>query len=298
MHSLNNSSATLLDIGFQPRLIDPCAVVDPILAPGCESPTSAREQSDLAAAIAANGFARTGRGWHRGDHELQLNAGWIELACHPETAPGLGKHARGLWKPIDGRRGTQLVFELPLAALAGAAADAHDPDALASVVGEAIAWASATLGGTPPAGWEPPAPETIDGWIGARGLTVRAGAVVRQGTVDVAADRLVLRMPLLTAVDPRLAGARRRWLEIALDEAQRQSRLVRCVLGATPGQAGAEARVDLSGVPPGWSEIMILTARDSLRWVGGRLIEVLQVVADGSTPSELLDVEPRTPWHP
>jgi len=194
----------------------------------------------------------------------------------------------GPWKHViecDGS--TRKLFELPRAALDGVIGADVDGEA-ESACEECLWWALATDQGGIPAGWQPPERAEIDAWMSPASLTIQCGPIVRQGQLLHGPDKLGLRFPILAGSPAGLSEARRLWLRDVLLEAQNRWRMVR--IGLT--ETGANAEIDLTGVPQEMAESMFKTSLDALRWVVEWLVLSAAFLADPRVVCQAWEVRP------
>lgn len=198
----------------------------------------------------------------------------------------------GLWKVIDDGQGPRRQFHLPLAALAIESDLDVDGQEAPDPLEACLAWVSATSQDDLPVGWECPPRDEVESWLPAGGLTFRSGELVRQGSLVCEADRLALRMPLVTEVPRELPEARGAWLHELLRDGRNRWRMVRIGVEGPPGQQAVVAEVDLSGVPASAAEVCVKTGLDALRWVTFWLVRSAGLVADARVACRLVETGP------
>jgi hypothetical protein len=197
----------------------------------------------------------------------------------------------GLWKLVRSPdRGIIRLFEMPpRAAEAEDPFDGEEPDRAAA---DCLTWAMATSSGKLPEGWQPPARAEVERWVPAGGLTVQAGAVVRQGELIHASDRLAIRFPLLPRVPDELPAGQRAWLYETLRDGQDRWRMVRVGVTGAAGSEAAWAEVDLSGCPVAVLESLFEASLGALRWVVEWLAGPAAFLADPAVACRAVEVCP------
>lgn len=206
--------------------------------------------------------------YRRNGHELAIERDWLRVEssrASREPCPGAGMLGRpGLWRPrpLDEDRYAR-VFELPATVFAdGEEEEADFPSGLCAAC---LSWAVATARGLPPADWSAPPLEQVRACIPEGALTVRAGAIVREGEIEHSGQRLAIRCPILLSIPDDLPAPRRHWLLASVLQAQRLWRLVR--VGIDESTSALMGEVDLTGAPECVLESLLPVAVDSLRWV-------------------------------
>jgi hypothetical protein len=194
----------------------------------------------------------------------------------------------GPWKHITESDGSvRKHFELPRVALDSVVGADVDGEA-ETTCADWLWWALATDQGGIPAGWQPPERAEIDTWMSPASLTIQCGPIVRQGQLLYGPDKLALRFPILAGSPTGLSEARRLWLRDVLLEAQDRWRMVRIGLSET----GADAEIDLTGVPPEMAESLFKTSLDALRWVVEWLALSAAFLADPRVECQAWEVRP------
>ena len=211
----------------------------------------------------ALGFRRVNSdGTHRlGRTVFTVADEWGLLAVTPRRPPPdplrgqLG--APGLWRWIVDSKGERprKTFDVTAPILGGALAD--------GLFRQAVAWALVTMTGERTDGWSPPPKEELEESIPEHGLTVRAGPLVRQGVLLDGPDHLAIRFPIVSAPPAGLSGARKRWLQALLIDAQSRWRLIRI---GTDAEGAVHAEVDLTGAPHAALDHLLRVGLDALRW--------------------------------
>lgn len=227
-------------------------------------------------AFLAAGFEHVGANhYRRGSLAARLDGDWLVFdASGAETyhLPRLSLGQLGLWKP-QGASG--YVFEIPQRAVAAAEIepDAEDGD---GIVATLAAWADATLWGTAPQGWQPPAEGDVRSWLPAAALAIQRGPLARQIEVVCEPARWALRSTLVSDVSGQLSAARRASIERQLHFVQRHWRLVRLGFGGSAERPSIAAEVDLTGCPGALARELAAMALAALRQVVGH--ELLSLV--------------------
>lgn len=215
--------------------------------------------------------------------EFKLDGNWPVLVIRtdvgevePLTAL-MGKP--GLWKFVSNGKQVGRSFDLPPRLLAVSGTDAgvygDEDDARMEAL---LNWALETLDGDPPEGWLPPKAEEVNAMIPENGLTMRFGPHARQGEVVLDANRLALRVPIVTNVPEDLPKSSSDWLRRLVLETETRWRMVRIGFPGTL-QGSLLAEVDLTGAPAGFMEetiAMALTAlRAAVEWIVASVVFLL-----------------------
>lgn len=250
-------------------------------------------QTAWQSALAQAGFAAVADGVHRCDGvDLQRGSdGWVSLwrrELHDGDALRGHLAQAGPWKANPQPEGLRRICDLPV----------HD-DADPHAVAEMLRWAVETSRGEfDTRAWQPPAGHEIGEALGRGKLDVQVADQVRRGACIVDENRLALRLPLVTSIDPELSPARRSRLENLLNQAQSTWRMVRIGVDGT-ADAQVVAEVDLTGCP---HEMLcggglLKSARDCLLACANWIVYPATVVADAAVGSVLLDGPPNVS-HP
>lgn len=188
-----------------------------------------------------------------------------------------GLTAPGWWKPVRRRGRVCRVFQMDTGWFENW--DEGSPEELERLdKGAVLDWALATRSGALPPGWQPPAPDQVQGWLAAGALTLALRGLVRQGEMICRPDRWAVRLPLVAEWPASLPAARRAALEELVHDAQSRWPLVRFGLGEGPTGTALWGAVDLTGAPPGQQilSVSVEALRDAVRW----LAETAEALAD------------------
>lgn len=250
------------------------------------------QRAHLDQQMAALGFypARGGCGYRAEDLLFEFAADWavISSACssrsHDPLGAQPGKPGPWRWTVPAGRKRTRCLFELPSRLITADRFGQHD----GSILEEIVTWARATRSGnTVSLDWTPPPLELIHTWLPESGMTVRSGALARQGAIDCSPQRLALEFPVVV-YPADLPSARWQWLRELLLDAQKRWHMVRFGIA---GQK-VQAQIDLTGAPQSVLEPLLPVALECLRWVVSRVLEPAQFLVDGSIDCRVLSLEP------
>lgn len=251
---------------------------------------------DWPAAAERLGFTSDAGGeWVRDGCALRSCGSWLSLALREpggEDSP-LGRlGAPGLWRRFPERRpGTapRLAVEFDLPPLASPeACDGEDADHPCAAL---VRWAEATLGGSAPAGWEPPLRADVEEWVEPARRSVRAGAQVAQIDLVVEPVRFALVIPELVRIPGGLPPARAAWISEVCCDIQKRWRMVRAGIDEAAG--GVRAEVDLTGAPPDRARPLAELAAEALGCSAAWALPAISLVTDPACSSEALDEEPR-----
>jgi len=239
--------------------------------------------------------ARNGSGFRHNGLVVKPQRRWLVATASggKDDDPLCGQLGKpGLWKLVTDGPKVRREFHLPLGVLSVeevlGEGDEDAPDPLEVCMG----WVSATALDDLPAGWECPARDEVESWIPDGGLTLRSGALVRQGSLVCGSDRLALRMPIVSEVHAGLSEARRAWLRELLLDAQNRWRMVRIGIEGEPDHQAIAAEVDLSGAPAVVLEALFRISLDALRWVASWLVMSAGLVADARVGCRLCETGP------
>ncbi len=196
----------------------------------------------LARSLEDRGFTWGAGCFQRGETlTVTLEPGWLTFEApvarrQPEAAePDAGT---GPWKVVGRRQRA----ELPWSVFADI-----EPEALPDAVAGITDWLDATATGRLPAGWAPPAPETVAQWLPTERRVLRCGRQLKSLEVSCEASRLAVRCELAASLSWPRGDNRREWLHHTLFDWQTASRMAR-ISGAAGGALVAET--DVSGAPP------------------------------------------------
>jgi hypothetical protein len=209
------------------------------------------------------GFAARTGDFVREGLRASVEQGWLVLRASAggTSADDLAIDADwpGLWRRRDA---LARVFELPPSLVRRVEGELALPSARS-----ALAWGVETLEN---GGWE----ERVAGVALAEVASVATpgGGHVARVVATERGFELALAQRSLSGV----GAGRAAWARAILRDARARWRLVRLLLV----EERPVARVDLRGAPEELREELAAAALDALRWVGGRLIEPLDVVLD------------------
>lgn len=283
------------------------------------APQLTHAQSRVEDILARLGFTVSDSGYERGEMSFTLGRHWSRLA-RPSRAADLKHHrpvanagsgagdfdhasadrrneqlctsARlpGLWKSMGKNGSAVLAFHLPSDLLVREIFRPDSDLAECSALQAGLEWALSTVDDALPATWEPPAKDVLEALVPGPRLVLQNGGVVRQIEVVATAERLTLKVPILTDLPATLPLGREKWLDTLLDDAERLWPLLRTAHEVQGQQHVIVAEVDLSGVPKALAESLILAGLDSLRWAVERLAETADLLVDPTIPWEALSV--------
>lgn len=224
---------------------------------------------------------QNGLSFHRIGMTLTTDGGWASLG-HPTfgaegDAAVRQMGAPGLWRQFAAGRAE---FDFPARELLGGRIDFED----------LLDWALLTADGRVPRGFSAPPESEVLAAIAPEKLLARAGRTVVRGEVLCSEDRVAIAFPRVLRIPEQLPAARRAWISLLCDDAQRRWRLVR--IGPASGGAALRAEVDLTGAPPEALDALARLAAASLRTVLEWVLPALQLAADPSLRSEILDTKP------
>jgi hypothetical protein len=199
-----------------------------------------------------------------------------------EADPLVGQVGRpGLWKWVAGEEGLYRVFELPLSLCEGT-----EPSAFGSL----LSWALDTVEGDRPEGWQAPPREEVEAMIPTKGLTLRSGALARQGELLCGPDGLALRFPVVQHVPEGLSDCRIYWLRRLLLEAQTYWRLARAGSVGDLRGSPVHAEVNLTGAPHGMLAGMIALALAALHAIVAWTVQPAVFLVDRGTEDRALEM--------
>ena len=262
--------------------------------------TSTYVEKNVRSVLGSMGFRHTLNGFRRNGCAFSVNNAWLtfETACDATIAHALDGQLGwpGLWRheeragSTEGRPGARTsllkAWRFPPQALAGV--EASDPEAHDAALRDAFNWATATAYGRAPADWEAPPEEEVTALVPDHALTVRDGPLVSQGSLICEPHRLAFRFPVVRQVPHDLPVTRRDLLDALLRDAQHQWRLVRLGWLDTGNGTDAIAEVDLTGLPPQFSEAMVSISLTALRWVLVWLLRPAALLKDLTVDSQVL----------
>jgi hypothetical protein len=126
----------------------------------------------------------------------------------------------------------------------------------------------------------------LDEWLPAGARTIRHDEVIRQLDILLQPDRLAIRMPLVALPDG-LPEVRSCWLDRILADAAATWRMVR--LGRLEAsECSRIAEIDLTGAPAAMLPALLRSARDTLHWLAGAVLETAEFISRADTESEAL----------
>lgn len=238
---------------------------------------------------------RNGSGFRQNGLAVKPQRRWLVATARDgkDDDPLCGQLGKpGLWKLVADGAKLRREFHLPTSVLSVPALPEEGDEDAPDPLEQCLAWASATALDDLPAGWECPSRDEVESWIPDGALTLRSGALVRQGTLVCGPDRLALRIPIVTEVPAGLSEARREWLRELLVDAQDRWQMVRLGIEGEPGHQSATAEVDLSGAPRVVLEALFGISLAALRWVVSWLITSAGLVADVRVDCRLCETGP------
>ena len=227
----------------------------------------------------------------RNGHTLSRNGNWLELRSR-RALRGDPLHELvgrpGLWRGLESKRGTQLVFDLPpLGPDTGG--DAPDPRHPYAAL---VEWATSTQSGRPEAS-EPPCEADLAAWLPPALRHIRAGEHVAAIEVVAKPEQLALIAAPLVRLSPELSEARLDWVRALCHDAQRRWRMVR--FGLDEAERCVRAEVDLSGAPRDRIRSLFEQAGTALASSAAWALPGLALVVDSSVESRWLDRSPHCP---
>lgn len=212
----------------------------------------------------------------------------------PLTAPGL-------WKTVGDPASADVraVWELPPTILAEIDPRSHGAEGLA-LFADTLAWALATASGAAPPDWTSPDTAFVAEFASSEALSLRAGHLLRQGSLVREPGRLALRFRVLDPPPAPPPKSRAVWLAELLRDAQRRWRLVRLHTRFAAREPGAvDAVVDLTGVPAPLAEPFLQSGSEALRCAVEHLIREVDFLASSTVSRALEVLSPRaTPAQP
>jgi hypothetical protein len=231
----------------------------------------------------------------RNGSALRSEGSWLALELRqPYAAPTppnlLG--TPGLWRPLRKRQLPHQptwvpVFDLPPLL----SPEAQHPDETQHPCAALLDWAEATVDGSPPSDWAPPARAEVEEWIEPRRRSVRAGAYVAQVDLVVDPMRFALEISPLVRIPAELPDARAAWLEELCQDVQQRWRMVR--FGVDEAAASVRAEIDLTGAPSERARPLVELGLSALTCSAAWALPSFSTVANPAVRSQLLDHKPR-----